>query len=140
LIHELGLTENVEMLGGVGHREVIRLIRSSEVFVQHSVVAPDGDREGSPLSVLEAMAAGIPVVSTRHEGIEDAVEHGITGYLVEEGDVDEMARNLILLLQNPGLARALGRAGRVRAEARFSLVRSLADLSRVLEEPHRMRP
>ena len=62
-------------------------------FVQHSVTASNGDKEGTPVAILEASLAGMPIISTSHAGIKDAVEHNITGVLSEEYDVDEKELN-----------------------------------------------
>jgi glycosyltransferase involved in cell wall biosynthesis len=104
------------------------------VFVQHSVVASTGDREGTPVAVLEAGAAGLPVVATRHEGIADVVVDGETGLLVEEGDVDGMGDALVELLTDPERARRIGRAARERVELLFSLESTTERLCSILEQ------
>jgi glycosyltransferase involved in cell wall biosynthesis len=69
-----------------------RMLAGADVFLQHSVVDDEtGDEEGLPVALLEAMAAGLPIVATRHGGIPEAVEQGTTGMLVAEGDVVDMA-------------------------------------------------
>ena len=62
--------------------------------MQHSITASNGDTEGLPVGILEAMATALPVISTRHSGIPEAVEDGITGFLVEEHDVRGMAERM----------------------------------------------
>ena len=96
-------------------------MRKASVFMQHSVIASSGDREGTPVAVLEAGAAGIPVVATRHEGIADVVVHGETGILVDEGDTDAMGAAVAELLLDPSHAQRLGRAARQRVEERYSI-------------------
>ena len=95
--------------------EVAGLMRSSRAFVQHSVVTANGDSEGTPLAVLEAMASGLPVVATRHAGIADVVAHGERGLLSAEGDVETMAAHLLRLVDEvEGLQAASGYAfGRI---------------------------
>ena len=105
---------------------------SASIFVQHSVTAPNGDKEGLPVAILEAMSSGLPVVSTRHSGIPEAVEHGVTGFLVGEGDVNAMTEALITLYRNPDLRQTMGTAGRDRAVALFSRDTSLARLRNVI--------
>src|SRR4051794_36516731 len=105
----------------VRHQEVLRRMRVADVFCQHSIVDPEtGDEEGLPVAILEAMVHGLPVVSTRHAGIPDAVADGVSGFLVEEGDVAGMARHLARLAADPALRSRMGRAGRRIVEARFT--------------------
>jgi glycosyltransferase involved in cell wall biosynthesis len=79
--------------------------------VQHSVTTPEnGDREGKPVAVMEAMASGLPVVATRHSGIAELIDHGVTGFLVDEHDIEAMAEAMIRLAGDDALVRDLGRA------------------------------
>ncbi len=133
----LGVAAAIEFPGPRPHPEVGAIMRRARAFVQHSVVASDGDTEGTPLAVLEAGATGLPVVATRHGGIPDAVVSGETGFLVEEGDVKGMAAGMIRLVADPLLAARLGSAARERVCAEFSLDRSMAALHRILEDVRR---
>jgi glycosyltransferase involved in cell wall biosynthesis len=105
--------------------------------VLHSVTTSDGDVEGTPVSVLEAGAAGLPVVATRHAGIADVVLDGETGLLVAERDVAGMADAVLALIRDPARAAALGRRGRERVAAEFSLDVSIARLWGALEAARR---
>ena len=96
------------------HSEVARLMQQASLFVQHSVTASDGDVEGMPVGILEAMASGLPVVATRHAGIAESVVQGETGLLVDEGDVEGMATAIAECLADPERAMAMGTAGRAR--------------------------
>ena len=109
------------------------VIAAADVFCQHSVRDPEtGDEEGLPIAILEAMAHGLPVVATRHAGIPDAVVDGETGFLVDERDVSAMAERLERLARDPALRRAMGAAGRRRAESRFSWAAERAGLAPML--------
>lgn len=125
----------VTLHGAQPHAAVLRLLQECDVFVQHSVRDPDtGDEEGLPVGLLEAMAAGLPVVATRHAGIPDAVLDGTTGLLVDEGDITAMADAMHTLACDPELRASLGEAGRARAASHFSLqaeARSLRTLLRM---------
>jgi len=90
------------------------LIRSSSVFVLPSY------NEGLPVSVIECMAFGLPVVTTRLRGIEDAVEHGVDGFLISAGNVVELSETLIALLKDPTLRERVGIAARAKATKKFS--------------------
>jgi colanic acid/amylovoran biosynthesis glycosyltransferase len=132
-VRAAGLEDRVELLGARPHRDVVDLLARADVFAQHSVVSPtNGDEEGLPVGVLEAMASGLPVVSTRHAGIPEAVEEGVTGLLVQEGDVDAMAAALVELGRDPQRRVTLGLAGHARAAARFSWAREQRDLRALL--------
>lgn len=134
LAKELGVEDAVSFLGARSHEEVQEEMRMARAFVQHSVEAPSGDREGTPVAVLEASATGLPVVATRHAGITDVVIEGVTGLLVDEGDVEGMAAHMRALVESPELASSLGVAGRARVEKHFSMDRSIATLRSILEE------
>ena len=85
-----------------------------------------------PVAILEAMAHALPVISTDHSGIPEAVRHGTTGLLCAEQDETTMAAHICDLARQPAVRRALGIAGRRVAEQRFSAERELRDLRRVL--------
>lgn len=91
------------------------------------------DWEGCPLAVLEAMAAGVPVVATRVGGVEELVEDGRTGSLVDAGDEQGLAAAIVALLSDPARAATLGANGRERARARFSRERMAAEVLSVYD-------
>lgn len=134
LCRALGFNDCVQFMGACSHFEVAGAMRHARAFVQHSVRTADGDSEGTPLSVTEAQAAGLPVVATRHAGIKDVVVEGETGLLVNEGDVQGMAEHMIRLADDPALAGELGRAGRERILAEFSLEKTIVNLWRIIEQ------
>ena len=103
-------------------------------FVQHSMVAPDGDSEGNPVAVMEAQLSGLPVVATRHAGIPEVVLEGQTGLLVEEGDEAGMARAMARLLMEPDLAARLGDCGRRRIQERFTIEHHLRQVEQLLRQ------
>jgi glycosyltransferase involved in cell wall biosynthesis len=139
LARALNLGDAIEFLGPRPHAEVGAILRGARAFVQHSVVATDGDAEGTPVAILEAGATGLPVVATRHGGIPDAVLSGETGFLVDEGDVRGMAARMIELAQDPLLARHLGEAARRHICAEFSEEKAIGGLLRILEGVRRIR-
>lgn len=112
LVAELGIAHAVQFTGALQHQQVAELMRDSLVFVQHSVTASNGDMEGTPVGIMEASASGLPVVSTRHGGIMEAVIHGTTGYLVAERDEAGMAEYMMRLCEDPARAKAMGLEGR----------------------------
>ncbi|WP_243092671.1 glycosyltransferase family 4 protein [Thermus hydrothermalis] len=126
LAERLGLEQRVRFLGK--RLDVDRILADAQVFVLAS------NWEGLPLSVLEAMRAGLPVVASDVGGVREAVLEGRTGFLVPRGDVTLLRERLALLLQDPSLRVALGREGRKRYEAHFTLERMLRQVWAAYEE------
>ena len=132
LVHKQSLTTQVRFAGVLSPAEIAALMRQVRGFVQHSLVAPDGDSEGSPVAVMEAQLSGLPVVATRHAGIPEVVMDGSTGLLVEEGDVQAMANAMAQLVRDPQLAARLGAAGHERMSLNFTVEHHLAAVSALL--------
>ena len=128
-----GLTGHVELAGRLDHASVAKLMANARAFVQHSITALNGDAEGTPVAVLEAMSAGLPVIATRHMGIGETVVDGETGSLCEEYDVEVMARNMIAVIDDPALAGRMGAAGRKRAMELYGMDKSVQRLQDLLE-------
>jgi colanic acid/amylovoran biosynthesis glycosyltransferase len=133
LINAFNLTDKVKLLGAVSHKEVAQHMQNCRAFAQHSLVAFDGDSEGTPNTILEAGASGVPVISTRHAGIRDVVIEGKTGLLTDEGDVDGMAQNMVTVLSNSLFAKKLGSAARKHVEENYSLENSINSLRQIIE-------
>ncbi len=121
LVHYWGIEDKVDFLGALTHEEVMKQFESSYAFLQHSITPTNGDSEGTPNAVLEASAAGLPIVATRHTGIQDVIVDKETGFLVEERDVESMSKYMIELLKNPEKAREMGQKGRVHVQQNFSM-------------------
>ncbi len=121
LVERLGIGDRIDLVGAQDNPRVLELMEASDIFVQHSVVDPDtGDEEGMPVAILEAMARSLPVVSTRHAGIPEAVEDEGSGLLVDEGDVAGMATAIGRLAEDPQLRVRMGARGYEIARSRFS--------------------
>ena len=119
LIEQLKLGEHVQLLGWRKHAEVVKLIKEADVFLAPSITAENGDQEGIPVVLMEALAQGLPVVSTLHSGIPELVEDGVSGFLVKERDVDALADRLSYLIDYPEKWVDMGRAGRACVEAYY---------------------
>lgn len=116
-----GLRGRVRLHGSAAENVKQQLLRECGVFVQHSITDPEsGDEEGLPAAIQEAMAHALAVISTRHAGIPDAVAHGTTGWLVAEGDVAAMAREMVVAASDPNRTRAAGIAGHACALAEYT--------------------
>jgi colanic acid/amylovoran biosynthesis glycosyltransferase len=130
----LGIEKNIQFLGPLRHEQVVPLLAKACAFVQHSVQPTYGDAEGTPVAILEAGAAGLPVVSTRHAGIQDAVIHGETGFLVEERDISEMADAMIRLLADKSLCRTMGAKAREHIRTNYNIDRHLSCIDGLLQK------
>ncbi len=124
----LGLESIVELPGTLAHEKVVERMRRSAVFALPARVAENGDRDALPTVLLEAMACGLPCVSTPVTGIPEIVEHLETGLLVPAGNPWALAEALDELFRRPDLGVRLGTAGRRRAERLFDRRRNVAIL------------
>lgn len=108
---DLGVAEKVFFPGFVSQGQLRELFYHSHIFLHPSQTAPDGNQEGVPNSMLEAMASGLPVFATEHGGIPEAIENGTSGILVPEGDHAALALALLERIANPEELTAIARKG-----------------------------
>jgi glycosyltransferase involved in cell wall biosynthesis len=120
-IAELSLQHSVSLLGSLPHEAVIEKYSQATIFVLPCVTGSDGDRDGIPNVILEAMALGLPVVSTRHSGIPEAIEDGHSGLLVTPGDSTALADSLAQLIADEGLRKRLGCCARQKIIETFDV-------------------
>lgn len=107
--------------GALPQDDVVDLLASADIFLAPSVTAGDGDIEGIPVSIMEAMASGLPVVSTWHAAIPELVTDGVSGFLADEHDVRSLTRYLMTLAENPELRARMGAAGRKNVVREFDI-------------------
>ena len=117
-----GLQARVVFHGACGPDFVRARLSEAGVFVQHSVTAPNGDQESQGISLIEAMASGLPVVVTDHNGFCETVEQGVSGFLVAERDVVSIAKNIGRLVTDVELRETMGKRARQVVVERFSAV------------------
>jgi len=134
LVKSLGLENNIILLGALERKEIIKHLQTAFLFIQHSLVASNGDSEGTPVGIIEAMAAGLPVVSTRHAGIPGLVIENETGFLVDEGDINAMGDEILKIVNNRELAKSFGKKGNERILSEFTLQKHIATIDRLIEE------
>lgn len=115
-IKELNLEKKVNLTGSLTREESFPILRRHWIYAQHSVTASSGDQEGFGISLAEAAAHELPVVSTIHNGIPENVVNNVTGFLVPEFDFESMAEQIIFLIKNPDIAQKMGKAGRSHIE------------------------
>jgi colanic acid/amylovoran biosynthesis glycosyltransferase len=123
LAAELGLEQRVVLHGRHAQEKLRDWLEGSDMLVAASVTAADGDEEGIPNVLKEAMALGLPVVGTRHAGIPELIEDGVSGLLVAERDEAGLADALERLAREPGRWAAMGRAGRAKVEMEYDIDR-----------------
>lgn len=126
-INELGLADHVHFIGQVDH--IPQLLQDTDIVVLPSIAS-----EAFSRSILEAMASGIPVVATDCGGTREAVEHGVSGYVVAPRDSVEMARRIAALSEDEAMRRRMGQAGRKIAVERFRIERNVARTEAVYRE------
>lgn len=127
-IDELGLGDTVALAGMVTQEEVIALYRQAQLFVLPCQVTADGDRDGIPNVLAEAMAMELPVVSTAVAGIPELIEHEHSGLLVRPEDPLQLAAAIARLLDQPRLRQELGKAGREIVCRLFATEKNSAEL------------
>ncbi len=120
-IERCGLNGRVRLLGFRPHAELFQQAYQHHVFVSPSVTAADGDTEGgAPMTIIEMLATGMPVVSTLHCDIPGVIQHGVSGLLAPERDVGSLVEHLRRLTQHPQQWQAMAQAGRAHIEAEFN--------------------
>jgi len=133
LAESLGIGGRVFFTGFLSQENLRAIFLESHLFLHPSETGLDGDQEGVPNAMLEAMATGLPVVATRHGGIPEAVEHGVSGQLVAEGDAAGLAAEMLALAGDPERFAKMSAAAARQARTQFDIVVQ----SRRLEEIYR---
>jgi colanic acid/amylovoran biosynthesis glycosyltransferase len=130
----LGIAERVNFTGFVSQEKLRGLFAEAHLFLHPSELGTDGNQEGVPNSMLEAMASGLPVLATRHGGIPEAVEHGASGLLTPEGDAGALAESMRAVAGDPVRFSAMSAAARKRVETEFDLEAQARVLERLYRE------
>jgi glycosyltransferase involved in cell wall biosynthesis len=128
IVAQSGVSERVKFVGTVPYDEVVSYYRAADLFVLPTLY------EGLPKVVLEAMACGLPVVTTRVSGNTDAVVDGETGVLVDPRSVEQLRDAMLSVLSDPGMMRRMSAKGRGRAEEMFTWERAAREVSQVYSE------
>ena len=124
----------VDFAGVLSPDEIALEMGRSFCFIQHSITASNGNKEGTPVAILEAMASGIPIVSTFHAGIPDVIQNGINGYLVEEKDIEGMVNAIIKLYDDRELAKEMGLMNKNYVMSFQSQEKYSSDWNRLIEK------
>jgi colanic acid/amylovoran biosynthesis glycosyltransferase len=133
LIERLDCGSRIQLLGWKRQDEIVGMFENSDILLAPSVAGGNGDEEGIPNVLMEALARGLPVLSTYHGGIPELVQDGKSGFLVPERDVKALAEKLRVLIDNRDLWPAMGEAGRRFVEEHFNIDKLNDRLLRIYE-------
>lgn len=131
-IKALGLSDSIKILAPMPQDQLLEYYRRADLFALACEVQEDGDRDGIPNVLVEAMAMGIPSVSTAISGIPELVEDGVNGLLVPEKNAEALAQAIGKLLRAPALAERIGLAGRAKVEEEFDALRNVEKIGLLL--------
>jgi glycosyltransferase involved in cell wall biosynthesis len=131
-IHMLGLSECISLLGAATHKDVVEMYRQATLFALPCIIGKDGDRDGIPNVLVEALYMGLPVVSTPISGIPELITTEINGLLVPPRDSNALADALARLIDDPELRNCLAMAGRQTVLERFDMARNVTSLLHLL--------
>ncbi|AOX00995.1 colanic acid biosynthesis glycosyltransferase WcaL [Moorena producens PAL-8-15-08-1] len=134
LIKELKIYNLVKLLGWKQQQELVKILDNSQIFLAPSVTAADGNQDAPVNTLKEAMAMGLPVISTFHGGIPELVEDGVSGFLVPERDADAIADKLSYLIEHPEIWPEMGKAGRARVEEKYDMEKLNDELVFIYQE------
>jgi colanic acid/amylovoran biosynthesis glycosyltransferase len=121
LARELKIAERVSFTGFLSQEQLREIYYRSHIFLHPSQTGRDGNQEGIPNSMLEAMATGLPVFATEHGGIPEAIEHGVSGVLVPERDEFALVERLLDAVQDPGFLSGIAQTGAEAVRRNFDL-------------------
>lgn len=136
-IDELRLQNRVALAGAKPQTQLRRLLAAANVFVLPSVIDPDGGMDNLPTVIMEAMATGLPVVSTNVGGIPEMIIENETGFLVPSGDIVAMADAIQTVIGDLSLAAKLGQSGYKRAQELFSIEKNVSEMRALLTKTGR---
>ena len=132
LVNYLGLSQSIKFVGVIDRQKLLVLFSESLAFIQHSITASNGDKEGTPVAIVEASAAGLPVISTYHAGIPDVISHNKTGLLGASGDVNKMTDNICELLIDIEKTKILGQNAKINISENFNFSKYIAVIETIL--------
>ena len=127
-IKKYGLENNIELKGNIPQSQLDNIFRKADVFVLPCILAENGDRDGIPVSLMEAMSMEIPVVSTDVSGIPELIDDEVNGLLVDEKNVDELTDAIVALYNNPALKEKMGKNARIKIGKDFNLEKEVEKL------------
>jgi len=133
-VAQLSLGDKVTFLGDISNEDAIRFISQSTMMVLPSVIAGNGDRDGIPTSLIEAMYLKTPVIGSKISGIPELIEDGINGFLTEPGDVSAIAEKMEKLLSGESLRMKIGKEARKKINEEFNVEKNFEKLVQAWNE------
>ena len=121
LVRELDVTDTVHLVGPKSQEQVIDILDNAHILLAPSVTDKNGDQEGIPVILMEAMAMGLPIVSTQHSGIPELIQDSVTGFLVPERDVEALFDKLKYLVKHPEIWPEMGHHGRNYVQEHYDI-------------------
>jgi colanic acid/amylovoran biosynthesis glycosyltransferase len=131
---ELNVSHIVKLLGWKQQKEIVEILDTCHIFVAPSVTGADGNQDAPVNTLKEAMAMGLPVISTLHGGIPELVEDGISGFLVPERDADAIAQKLTYLIEHSQEWQKMGKASRKRVEENYDMTKLNDELVAIYQQ------
>jgi colanic acid/amylovoran biosynthesis glycosyltransferase len=131
LVYQLNLQDNVTFCGWKSHEEVVSILDKSHIFMLPSKKVDDGNEEGIPNALKEAMAMGLISIGTWHAGTPELIDHGVSGFLVSEQNVIELAQMIDYIIEHPGIWESVGLAARKKIEDEFETKQSIEKLEKL---------
>lgn len=119
LIKNYSLENDVNLVGFIPRDEIPSLIKTCDIYVQPSIQAPDGDKEGFPTALMEIMASGKPIITTPHAGIAEIIKDNQNGLLVEEKNIEVLSNEMVMLANNKNLQNQLKKNARETTKTEF---------------------
>ncbi|MCK9220022.1 MAG: glycosyltransferase [Bacteroidales bacterium] len=129
-------SKNIILSGPVRYQsqEHLNLLREADIFVHPSITPPNGNKEGIPGAIMEAMASGLPVIATRHAGIPVVITHNETGLLIPENDVEALSDAIIQLAEDVNLRKKIGNNGKILTQSTLDVHVKEAELEKLYDE------
>lgn len=134
LINDLGVQNKIRLHGWLDSEEVNKVLKTSNIYILSSVTSNNGDAEGIPVSIMEAMAMCLPVVSTIHSGIPELVCDSQSGFLVPERNIEVLSEKVEYLVTHPELCKEMGKKGKMIVEENFNINKLNKKLEKIFQE------
>jgi glycosyltransferase involved in cell wall biosynthesis len=133
-VSKLGLSKHVTFLGPLTQSEITPHFKRAHLFVLPCRISKNGDRDGLPNVLMEALAMQIPILSTQISAVEELIEDGISGILVEPDNISALKSAIIRLISDPDLRRTLALQGESRVKTDFTCDKGISELSQLFQE------
>ena len=133
LVSGLGIRDKVNFRGFLTGKDLMDCFMNADIFSHPSCITADGDREGIPNSLLEAMSYGLPVVATYHSGIPEVIRNRENGLLIDSHDIDSLTSSFIEIITNPYSSIKMAQKARETINSRFSISACVTELEKAYD-------